>query len=140
MQQPNTRRTMPKGAAPAPQPAKSDQPAAPAPQMTKPAPSLILVLVGLVPAAAAIVAGQNLRGGDYLSLPKHPVGLMIGAAFVIVATTVVRAGKLGAMLRDTRKALRGVPSTANLIDRIVKYCSVLRVEGPNALQAQIGKE
>ncbi len=141
MQQPNNRRPAPKGASPAPQAAKRERVAEPAAQKAKPTSRFHFgALVGLVAAVVAIVVGQYLPGGDFSSLLKHPLALIIGPLFVVGLTAAVRASKLGTMSRDARKALRGVPSAPDLIERIVKYCSVLRVEGPNALQAQIGKE
>jgi len=141
MQQPNNRRPAPKGASPAPQAAKRERVAEPAAQKAKPTSSFHFgALVGLAAAAAAIVAGQYLPGGDFSSLLRHTSALIIGPLFVVGLAVALRASKLGTMSRDARKALCGVPSAPDLIERIVKYCSVLRVEGPNALQAQIGKE
>lgn len=141
MQQANNRRPPAKGAGPAPQVAKRERVAEPPARQPKPKSSSHFgAFVCLAPAVVAIVAGQYLQGGDFSSLLKHTSALIIGPLFVVGATVGLRASKLGTMSRDVRKALRGVPGAPDLIERIVKYCSVLRVEGPNALQAQIGKE
>lgn len=141
MQQPNNSRPAAKGASPGPQAAKRERAAEPASQKAKPASSFHFgAVISLAPAAVAIVAGQYLQGGDFPSLLKQTSALIIGPLFVAGATVALCGSKLGAMSRDVRKALRGVPGAPDLIERIVKYCSVLRVEGPNALQAQIGKE
>jgi len=142
MQQPNNRRPTAKGASPGPQVAKRERVAEPAAQKAKPTSSFHFgALVSLAPAVVAVVAGQYLQGGDFSSLLKQTSALILGPLFVVGATVALRASKLGTMSRGVRKALfQGVPEAPDLIERIVKYCSVLRVEGPNALQAQIGKE
>ncbi len=94
----------------------------------------------MLPAVVAIGLGQFLRGGDLSSLLERYSALIVGPLFVVGSTVILRAPKLGTISHEVRKALRGVPGAPDLIERIVKYCSVLRVEGPNAVQAQIGKE
>ena len=141
MQQQDNRRPMVKGASAAPQAAKRERVAEPVAQKAKPPSSFSFgAVVTLALGAGAIVVGQYLQGGDIASLLQHPSALLIGPIAVIGGTVALCASKLGTMLRDARKALRGTPTPPELIERIVKYCSVLRVEGPNALQAQIRSE
>ncbi|HEY6394922.1 MAG TPA: MotA/TolQ/ExbB proton channel family protein [Candidatus Binataceae bacterium] len=91
--------------------------------------------IGLFIGPACILLGQSLEGGEVSSLLQKSAALIVIGATIASCMLSFSPRYLFAALRDLRKVIsEDAPDPYDLIDRIVTYASVLRREGPVALQ------
>lgn len=91
--------------------------------------------LGVLAGPACILLGQWLEGGDVASLLQKSAALIVLGATVGACMLSFSPGYLLAAVRDLRKVIsENAPNPYDLIERIVAYASVMRREGPIALQ------
>jgi chemotaxis protein MotA len=91
--------------------------------------------IGIFIGPACILLGQTLEGGEVSSLLQRSAALIVIGATIASCMLSFSPRYLFAALRDLRKVVsEDAPDPYDLIERIVNYASVLRREGPVALQ------
>ena len=91
--------------------------------------------VGVLVGPACILFGQWLEGGEVSSLLQKSAALIVLGATVGACMLSFSPRYLFAAVRDLRKVIsEDAPNPYDLIERIVAYASLMRREGPLALQ------
>lgn len=97
--------------------------------------------LGLLFGPLCILLGQALEGGQISSLLQKSAALIVIGATVASCMLSFSPRYLYAAMRDLRKVIsEDAPDPYDLIDRIVMYASLLRREGPIALQRHAQNE
>jgi len=91
--------------------------------------------IGLLAGPGCILLGQWLEGGEVSSLLQKSAALIVIGATVAACMLSFSPRYLFAAIRDLRKVIsEDAPDPYDLIDRIVSHATLLRREGPVALQ------
>ena len=97
--------------------------------------------VGVLAGPACILVGQWMEGGEVSSLLQKSAALMVLGATVGACMLSFSPRYLFAAVRDLRKVIsEDAPNPYDLIERIVAYASLMRREGPLALQRHVRLE
>ena len=92
-------------------------------------------IIGVLFGPGCIMLGQWLEGGEVSSLLQKSAALIVIGATIGACMLSFSPRYLFAALRDFRKVVsEDAPGPYDLIDRIVSYATILRREGPVALQ------
>jgi chemotaxis protein MotA len=92
-------------------------------------------IIGVLFGPACILLGQWLEGGEVSTLLQKSAALIVIGATVGACMLSFSPRYLFAALRDFRKVVsEDAPGPYELIDRIISYATILRREGPVALQ------
>jgi len=91
--------------------------------------------IGIIAGPCCVLLGQWLEGGEVSALFQRSAALIVIGATVGSCMLSFSPRYLFAAIRDLRKVLtEDAPDPYDLIDRIVMYATILRREGPVALQ------
>ncbi len=98
-------------------------------------------LLGLLAGPGFILLGQHMEGGSIGALLQKSAALIVLGATVASCAVSFSQSYLWAAMRDLRKVIsEDTPDPYDLIERVVRYATVLRKEGPIALQKYAREE
>lgn len=98
-------------------------------------------LLGLIGGPFCILLGQWIEGGRPTSLLQGSAALIVIGATIGASMLSFSPSYLWAAVRDLRKVIsEDAPNPYDLIERMIGYATVLRRDGPVALQRQAHEE